>query len=236
MIFYFNNMELNIPDNLMKGDNTRHRDGSSQLGYVNSILYFNDIKHKLFALKFILGQIDVPIHTASDLLAGCGFTGKFLEKYLQCELVLNDKSQDCCSVLKQNFPSHIILNKDIREIEQEYYRELVLLDFNKLTSKHIYKWDAVFKKTVNSTLLITQDSACYGIKFGNMLHYHCDTIEEYYQKLDNIYQNEYGWNIHIISNFGRSALLLLKRERTMVIEYNKAKPMYISKNQKPLLY
>jgi hypothetical protein len=120
-----------------------------------------------------------------DAMAGVGFGGKILQKYLNPKkLYLNDLDERCCSILRSNFRNSIITQQDALNLDWPGMN-LVNVDFNTFSIKRIPQWEGLFAQLAKLTDWITfTDTACFGFKFKkNFLTYGVGNADEYYQKL-----------------------------------------------------
>ncbi len=206
---------LKIPET----DNSVSRSShTAQIDFLKRNL--SDLQKKIGAIK------ELTLHLSSinyiwDLMAGCGFSGKVLKKYLAPDKILfNDLDSRCVKVLQENFPKIKVTEKDIfkfpfKRIETP---DLTFIDFNTFTLKKAQEWDGVFKK-IESRILVITDSACFGFKFGNLKAYDCETQIDYYRKLSKYMWDHYHFGIQDIFPFGPACLVLMyKAERSTEIK------------------
>lgn len=214
--FKFDEMVLEISETNKK---ISISNDTPQINFLKS--HKSDIEKEMGAVKALcsyLKKSDYIVNSVWDIMAGCGFSVKIFEKYLNpTNMVVNDMDQLCVDQLERNI-------KDKRKIITSYdffkfpfnkfpIPDLTFIDFNNFTLRRIDQWDAALKK-VESPLLVLADSACYGFKFGNLKKYNCESAIEYYEALSSEMNKRYGYGAEIIFPFGNACEVLLVRGRT----------------------
>lgn len=175
--------------------------------------HLSDLQREIGAIKEMTRHLP-SISSVWDLMAGCGFSGKILQKYLTPNNILfNDLDPRCIRVLQDNlteYPNTRITAKDIFKFPFDKIKtpDLTFIDFNTFTLKRYQEWDLIFKKIKSETLVIT-DSACFGFKFGNLKAYDCGTPIDYYKKLDSYMWWKYNYSVQKIYPFGPACLVLM---------------------------
>lgn len=178
--------------------------------------HLSDLQREIGAIKEMTRHLS-SINSVWDLMAGCGFSGKILQKYLTPDKILfNDLDPRCIKVLQNNLMNYSktrITEKDIFKFPFENIPapDLTFIDFNTFTLKRIQEWDDVLKK-IKSQFLVITDSACFGFKFGNLKAYDCKIPADYYKKLDEWMWWKYGYYVREIYPFGPACLVLLSQD------------------------
>lgn len=152
------------------------------------------------------------------MMAGCGFSVKIFEKYLNpINMILNDMDLSCVDQLKRNITDkrRIITSYDFFKFPFNKFPipDLIFIDFNNFTLRKMDQWDEGLKN-IKSPLLALTDSACYGFKFGNLKKYGFKSEMEYYYALSDEMNKRYGYGIEITFPFGPACIVLLVHGRT----------------------
>ena len=208
MIVRFDEVELDISlYNKKDIKKSRIDDVLPQFNFLYSKIHRKDIEKEYTALKDMFSFFEKnEIKSCIDYFAGCGFSGRCIEKYITRNFIANDMSEDCYRTLKNNFPNNQIKKLEINQSSKLIKEvDLSFVDFNNFTLK---KSDNVLflKKIIEkSKYTIITDSACYGFRMGNLLKYGYENEKEYYlalaKKLDS--------HLSKVIQFGSAALLLL---------------------------
>ena len=210
MKIYFEGISLEIDEKYIK-KSKKIKSDTAQIDFLKGN-HFSDIQKECYAIKEMTKTLSkFKIKKVSDLMAGCGFSGKILEKYLESELHLNDLSPICCDILLENFPSTVVTNTDVFLIPKSFLGDLVFIDFNNFTLNKVEYWEPLLRQIKSEYLMIT-DSACYGFKFGNLKAYGCSTKLCYYKLLGRYFEKK-GWDLHRVIIFGPAALVLFTRKK-----------------------
>jgi len=215
-IIFDNDLTINIVDDVFQKQNII--DSTPQTDFLRS--HFKDIMKEMGALKSILGTMKAK--TVFDLMAGCGFSGKMIEKICQPDrMLLNDFDPDCFAILEKNFdqPGVDIFQGDIFEFIWKE-SDLTFIDFNSFTLNKIDQWSDVLRGAADySDKLIITDSACYGFKMGNLKSYGCKTEKDYYFKTSWIFEKEFKAYLTMVCHFGPAALLLFDRVKRSNLKF-----------------
>lgn len=181
----------------------------------------SDIEKEMGAIKSLclyLHKSDYPTDSIWDLMAGCGFSVRIFEKYLNpISMILNDMDPSCADQLKRNIidKSKTITSYDFFEFPfpVSLSPDLTFIDFNNFTLRKMDQWDRGLKN-IKSPLLTLTDSACYGFKFGNLKKYGFKSEMEYYSALSHEMSKRYGYGVEIVFPFGPACVVLLVRNKT----------------------
>ena len=175
--------------------------------------HWHDISSEMGALRAIF--LSLPkMKTVTDLLAGCGFSGRMIQHYLQPDILrLNDLDIGCADILRDNFPKAKVTQKDAHAYSWGNQKsDLTWFDFNTFTLAHWGDWVAdLHRAGEHSEYLMAIDSACYGFRFGNLPRYGCQTEADYYDRMALKYK-EIGFGLIQVAKFGNAAILLSKRK------------------------
>lgn len=217
MILYFDHMELDIPDELLK-KKKRIKEDTPQIDFLSGG-HFKDVQLEIYAIREMCLFIKkkYKVNRIVDLMAGCGFSSMIFQKYLKPEIYMNDLSPVCVQILKSNFNKSRISNEDAFEWTSKKC-DLTFIDFNNFTLNRIPFWKPIFNKT-QSPLFAFTDSAVYGFKFGNLSHYECKTIYEYYLKLNKALK-PYKYFINHVWVFGPAAIVFCSKHKSKLIVEN----------------
>ena len=198
-----------------------------QVQFISNHWY--DIVKEVKAINYCCGYMQ-NINSIIDVMAGCGFSASvFTYHYPLALLKLNDLSEDCYRILKNNFPKSNCYNMDANKVIQKPV-DMAFVDFNNFTLKHIEKWEELWKrirKFVNKYLMLT-DSACYGFKFGNLNKcYQLVSKEAYYELLGKQLYKKIHMHLNIVVSFGNAAVLVFSHTKLEKIHYGVGKDLLI---------
>lgn len=195
----------------------------------------SDIEKEMGAIKNLclhLKKSKYNVKSVCDIMAGCGFSVKIFEKYLNpTNMILNDMDSSCVDQLKRN-----IIDKRKTITSYDFFKfpfnkfhtpDLTFIDFNNFTLRRIDQWDDGFKN-IKSPILSLTDSACYGFKFGNLKKYGFESEMEYYHALSNEMQKRYSYGIKAIFPYGPACvILLIQGQKFKVIQREISEPIRI---------
>lgn len=154
-----------------------------------------------------------------DAMAGCGFASRMFQYHWpECNLWLNDLSEQCYQVLDMNFNkvTEEVTRMDFLHLPEPKEKiDLTFIDFNTFTIQKMNYWIPGFNNLLpHSENLCIIDSASYGFKFGNLQNYYrVNTPEDYYLKLGKIFQGRWGLNVRLAVDFFASTYVLFTREK-----------------------
>lgn len=182
------------------------KSGTPQIHFVDS--HWRDIVKECRSLYNILQLVDLSAPLVVEGMAGCGFSAAvMINRYPRASLVLNDYSEECCQVLRLNYPGSAVSCCDVRGWQPPDC-DLAFLDFNSFSLLKWRPWgEALLACNRVSRYLLLTDSASFGFRFGNLPRYGVHNPEDYYFRL----QEELGLpgkSLRAVSIFGNAALVL----------------------------
>jgi len=177
--------------------------------------HFYDLQCELYSIreccKFFISRFGVS-NGVMDVMAGCGFSGRLFQKYLNpSRLLLNDSDNICFRILSENFLHCDIRMDDFRYLllNNQTSADVVFVDFNSFTILDLCKyWRAFQTIRGKSRSLWLTDSAPYGFRFGNLDIYGCRTPMDYYNMVDQE-MRPLGFQLCAVSEFYNQAAALL---------------------------
>jgi hypothetical protein len=212
--FYFSGCKLKVPVTGLLAK--RIRSDSPHTSFLPS--HLRDVSLELSCLKHLASKIG-KVNSYLDVMAGSGFSAKLMDKVLSPQVVwLNDFSLDCFNCLQHNFKKAKITRKDANQIALRNRWDLVFVDFNTFTLKHIHEWEGLLNGLRNKFRdLWFVDTASFASLFGQKSFekaYGVLTLEEYYVALRKALQ---PYQIHI----RRVACFKNKRAAVVHAKFNK---------------
>jgi len=144
-----------------------------------------------------------------DGIARAGFwAAVFLNRWPNCNLILNESDDGCVKILRENFPHARVTSRDINTWTPPE-SDLLLLDFDAFTLHKLGDHQHILERVTSTChYLAIAESACFGFKFGNLKHYKVEDEKEYYKLLNKTMEKVVKKRIISISKFTNSAMVL----------------------------
>jgi len=205
MIYSVGKIKLDIPES---GTERKIRTPSQVVPY-------RDVAETCRTLDAVLSVINCGKKPKIvDAIARSGFwCAVSLTRWTDCELIINDKDENCCGFLKSNFPNHTVLNNDVYSWTPPE-SDILILDFDAFTLRKLPGHSEVLSRVAKTAKwVIIADSTCFGFKFGNLRHYGVKTEEEYYELLAKETKPIVGKNLIAVSAFMNAAMVLYGNEK-----------------------
>jgi hypothetical protein len=174
--------------------------------------HWKDIKNKYGAIAAVYCSIpDKHLQCYLDAMAGCGFSAAVASSCFDIDkMYLNDFSEDCCSILKDNWGyCSEITNFDVRNWDPPDC-DLCFMDCDNFTYRKLENWWEVlgrFGKACHR--LMVTDTACFAFKFGTLSKsYGVQSVEEYYWLLSKGLARV-NLRVEMVGMFGFASVVLL---------------------------
>ena len=178
----------------------------------HQVVPWRDVAETCRTLDAICSLIPTPPTRVVDGIARIGFWGAvFLERWPDCDLLLNEEDEVCVDLLQKSFPKARVESNDLNSWVPDK-SDLLLLDFDAFTLRKLDQHRDILNR-LSSTChsLIIAESACFGFKFGNLRHYNVQTEREYYYLLDKSLAKTTGKRVAAVSKFMNAAMVLFDR-------------------------
>jgi len=220
IISFDDDLEIHISPAIKKEYHQKGGRTHSESSFLYKVLRerWNRIKGTRSCLKACLNSEHIRISRCGhvlDGLAGVGFSGRLLEKYLHPKtLHLNDLDSGCARVLKDNFPSSRVTNQNLLRLQGEE-GDVLLLEFNTFTLKRWLKHEPFFQLGKNFQNIGLMDVAIYGYRIsqlGFQKAYGVRTFEEYIIMLANVLKKFDGWKFSVGCIGPESSYLFFNRD------------------------
>jgi len=221
--FYFEGCQLEVPIDMLRKEKIDVN--ASHQSFLAS--HLKDVSLELSCLKYLASKIK-GINSYLDLMAGSGFSAKLIQKiFSPSEVWLNDFSPDSFDCLNHNFNSDVeVTQGDANKVILKDKQDLIFVDFNTFTLKHIDYWGELFgtlKGRFHDLWFV--DTASFASLFGEKSFkqaYGVSSLVEYYSLLEGILE-PYKMYIHRVACFRnrRAAVVHVKpmRQKSFDLEY-----------------
>ena len=232
-LFKFEGCELQIPVERSRSIKV----DTSQQSFL--ISHLKDLQCELCCIDHLSRKIS-KVNSYLDVMAGSGFSGRMIEKRFDPKhMWLNDLNPDSFECLQSNFPNAHVTQGDANEIIVNDVWDLIFVDFNTFTSKHVKDWPSLFR-AIHSKFknLWIIDTASYVYRFGprifekaygttNMMLYYLSLGVE----LSSTYPNFHLANVAIFENM-KAAIVHFKNKPSEINVENV--PSTININYRPI--